>query len=61
MTVKELVEILEACNPDARVLVKTNHLENPIGIPLEDNQVFHMTEWELVVLDPTHIEPDEVQ
>jgi len=50
MTVKELKEILDACNEDAVIVIATtagNYL-------LNESQVFHVPEYSEVVIDPTY-------
>jgi len=57
MTVAELKEILDACDPDAEVRIETGQ----VIYDLRDSQVFHVqkwgdpSKWELI-LDVTHEE-----
>jgi len=53
MTVKELKEILDACNDDALVTVNDEH---NMPIPVEDDMVYHVLvgdEWHVVIMLPT--------
>ena len=51
MTVKELKEILDACNQDAEVFVVE---ENGALSPIHDSQVFHVVERNQVTIDPSY-------
>lgn len=50
MTVKELIEVLQACNQDAIVLVQ----DDSSLFDVRDSQVFHYPELNQVIVDLTY-------